>query len=419
MADSAGKSQLASALSKAGGADVHDGDIYNAVVDKMNNPGDLASYQVGQDFKPYGSELASNSNLVNDYLTTLVKQFGMIFQKVALAQNPLNYFKKGVIPFGGQIESILYDTIEQKAFNPNFRDEKGNERSPFEQNWGRVEGRTYQDVQDISTPVTIFDTIDTQYFMTLQQFHTFVWGKITALVNGAVLDEYRYTKLTLSKPIADQKMPVLYLGKNADIKSLAKAIKKTAKKMRYFSRDMNSLGINQSTLSNDICVIINVDKSTDLDMDYFGTLFNPEVNKDYNVKYIEIDQFPSIWKYTKDHVVTQDDADKGFVDVRSAKNPYGRYSVGDTLKAGTLAKTGATDAAEILNGDNVDAVVLDRDALQVWDQLPTVLTTQNNARGRYTNVFLNKKTIFSYIMGLNALAIVEDDKPTTAGTVGK
>lgn len=411
MADSAGKSQMASALSKAGGTDVRDSDIYNAVVDKMSNPADLANYQAGSDFKPYGSELASNSNLVNDYLTTLVKQFGMIFQKVALAQNPLNYFKKGVVPFGGQIESILYDTIEQKAFNPNFRDEKGNERSPFEQNWGRVEGRTYQDVQDISTPVTIFDTIDTQYFMTLQQFHTFIWGKITALVNGAVLDEYRYTKLTLSKPIADQKMPTLFLGKNADIKSLAKAIKKTAKKMRYFSRDMNALGINQSTLSNDICVIVNVDKSTDLDMDYFGTLFNPETGKDYNVKYIEIDQFPSIWKYTKDHVVTQDDADKGFVDVRSAKNPYGKWSIGDTLKSGTLAKQGATDASEVLNGDKVDAVVLDRDALQVWDQLPTVLTTQNNARGRYTNVFLNKKTLFNYIMGLNALAIVEDDKP--------
>lgn len=413
------QSELAKNLSTESGVSVTDSNIYDSVVSKMSDPADLPSYKAGQSFEPYGRELMADQNLLNGYLDSLVQQYGVIFQRVALAQNPLAVFKKGLMPFGSKIESIVYDTMEQKAFNPNYRDSKGNERSPFEQNYGKISGKTYIDTQDISTPVTVFDTVDTTYFQNLSQFHTFIWGKISSLINGAILDEYSHTKLTLSKPIADNKMPVEYLGKNAKISDLARAIKRDAKKMRYFTRNFNGEGINQASLVKNICVIVNVDKSVDLDMSYFGQLFNPENARDFDVKYLEVDSFPSVWKYSKDHVVVQDDADKGYLDVRTVSNPYGAWNLGDTVKQGTLAKPGATDATQALDGSKVDAVILDQDALQVWDELPTTLSTVNNPRSRYSNVFLNKKTLFAYIQALNAVALVEDDKPATSTSEGK
>ena len=407
-------SNLVNAFNSVTHGKFSDTDIFNNVTSNMNDPRDLPTYKAGSDFTPYGQELMTNPDLFNGYLSTLVAQFGVIFQKVSLAQNPLNMFKKGLMPFGSNLESIVYDTVEQKEYNPFFRDAHGHQQSPFEQNLLNPVADTYNETQDISTAVTIVDTVDTQYFQNLAQFHNYVYGKIASLVNGAVLDEYYHTKLTLSKPIADGKMPVVNVNNSGNwLPNFAKEIKSLAKQMRYFSRDHNGAGVNQATLVQNIVVIVPVKYSVDLDMNYFGQLFNPENARDFNVQYVEVDQFPSIWKYTKDHKITADDAAKGYVAVKDGQyaDSYAKYYIGDTIKAGSLAKPGATDAVEVFNGDNLGAVVLDRDALQIWDQLPTTLTTVSNPRGRYNNVFLNKKALFAYITGLNAEGIYVSDKP--------
>ncbi len=402
MADS----KLAENLSTVGGVSVSDQNIYDSVVSKMSDPQDLPTYKAGQDFTPYGQELAGNPDLFNGYLKSLVRQFGVIFQRVALAQNPLSMFKKGIMPYGANIESIVYDTVEAKQYNPFYRDSKGEQLSPYEQNLLNPVANSYTATQNISMPVTIIDTVDTQYFQNLQQFHTYVWGKIASLVNGAVLDEYYHTKLTISVPLSANKIKSVNVDDDENVsKNLAKEIKRAAKKMRYFSRDYNGAGVNQATLVDHIVVMVNVNRSVDLDMDYFGQLFNPENARDYDVQYVEVDRFPDVWRYSKDHVVTQDDADKGYVDVRRPGNNYGYYHIGDTIKKGTLAKANATDATQSLNGDDLAAVVMDRDALQIWDNFATTLTTVPNPRGRYNNVFLNKMTTFALIEGLNCLAI--------------
>lgn len=417
MADS----KLAKAMSDLSNVKVTDNNIYANVTANMSDPADLPTYMAGNDFAPYGNELMTNPNMFNDYLSTLVKQYSVIFQKVSLAKNPLRMFKKGLMPMGGNIETIVYDTVEAKEYNPIYRDKNGN-RSPFEQNLLNPQTKKYTDIQDISMPVTIIDTVDTQYFQNLDQFHTYIWGKIVSLVNGAVLDEFYHSKLALSKPIADKVMPTIDVSEfetgsdNNSNKALAKAIKTVSKKMRYFSRGYNGLGVNQASLVDDIVVIVPVSRSVDLDMDYFGQLFNPENSRDFNIEYVEIDEFPSIWKYTKDHVITDDDVAKGYVDVRSDKNPYGKFYVGDTIKAGTIAKEGATDAELVMDGSKLASVILDRDALQIWDMLPQTLSTTANQRGRYQNVFLNKKSLFTYIVGLNAVGIMDNGDASANST---
>lgn len=413
------ESKLATAVSSLSGSHVSDGDIYGLTTSKMADPKDLPRYKVGQDFTPFGQELMTNPDLFNGYLSTLVRQFGVIFQKVSLAQNPLSMFKKGLMPFGGNLESIVYDTMEQKRFDPFYRDSKGEKQSPYEQNLNNPISGVYSTTQDISTPVTVIDTVDTQYFQNLAQFHTYVWGKIASLVNGAVLDEFYHTKLTLSAPIADGQLPVENIQNGPDAsKKLAKAIKTMAKKMRYFSRDYNGAHVNQATLVQNLVVLVSVDRSVDLDMDYFGQLFNPENARDFDVQYVEVDQFPSIWRYSTDHVITQEDVDGGVIDVKTPSNPYGHYHIGDTVKKGTLARPGAKDAAMAFDGTKLAAVVMDRDALQVWDQLPTTLSTISNPRGRYNNVFLNKKALFAYITGLNAAGIYISDAADGTITFG-
>lgn len=409
-------SKLASNLSRLTDIKVSDYDIWASTVAGMNDPRNLPSYKAGDDFAPYGRDLINDSDLFNGYLSSLVRKYGVIFQRIALADNPLKTFRKGIMPVGGLMESILYDTSTPEKYKPFYRDEKGRTLSPFEQNLIEPVSKTYQDEQNITDWTTIIDTVDTQFFQNLNQFHTYVWGKISSIVNGAYLDEFYHTKLAISKPIADNIMPLITIKNGQDVsKKLAKAIKSTAKKFRYFSRSYNGEGINQATLVSNIVVMVNVDRSVDLDMDYFGQLFNPENSRDFQVQYLEVDSFPSIWRYTKNHVVTAEDAQRGFVQVRKGENGKGEHMIGDILRKGTLAVPGATDAEQVFDGSKLAAVVMDRDAIQLWDKLPLRLSTVNNPRSRYANVYLQKDTLIAYVQGLNAVGIYigddDSDKP--------
>ena len=51
---------------------------------------------------------------------------------------------------------------------------------------------------------------------------------------------------------------------------------------------------------------------------------------------------------------------------------------------------------------------MDRDALQMYDQLPLTMTAVANPYNRYTNIVGNKKTNFVFVPGLNFVAITFD-----------
>ena len=76
------------------------------------------------------------------------------------------------------------------------------------------------------------------------------------------------------------------------------------------------------------------------------------------------------------------------------------------IKEGSIATANATDAVQTWVGDKVGAIVLDRDALQIWDALPLTLSTINNPKKRYTNIFLNQKTALMFVQALNSRAIM-------------
>ena len=202
--------------------------------------------------------------------------------------------------------------------------------------------------------------------------------------------------MTLSKSLADGMIAKTSVD---NVKELQKQILYYARRFQYFSRDNNALGINQATHVSDIEVLVPLKTSIDIDVDFVANAFNPELFKNTQVHFTEVDAFPDVWTYTSDHTVTSDDIDKGYVDGRT-------HAVGTTIKAGSIATANATDAEQTLVGDKVGAIVLDRDALQLWDALPLTLSTINNPRKRYTNIFLNQKTALMFVQALNSRAIM-------------
>ncbi len=391
------KSQLAKATSNATGQNVNDSEVFSNVMRSMpaDTANQLPTYRAGDSFVPYGQSFVANPKVFFSYLDTLAVKYGLVFIKNSLAQNSLSFFKRGIMPYGGKIESVVYDTIEPKLYRPDLID---GAEDPFATNFGTVLGDTYVFNHDVESSNTITDTQDTMMFQNLTQFNNFVYGKISQLVNGIILDEYYHEKLVLAKAYADK---MITEDKATDSKDLSKKILKWTKLLRYFNRDSNAKGINQATQISDICVILPVRYNVDMDVNYFSNVFNSELVQNVKVHYLEVDRFPDIWEYSTDHTVVQGDFDSNFLSRRE-------YKIGQVIKAGSIAKENATDAVLKVDGSKIAAVILDRDALQLWDALPLTLSTINNPRKRYVNIFANKKTQMMFVQALNAKVIYAD-----------
>lgn len=426
------KSTLAQNLNEVLGTNATDYDIYGAVTENMDNPGDLPTYRAGYDFTPYGTELTQDADMKEDYLNSLVKKIGVIFQRSAQAQNSLREFIRGQMPQAGMIQSMIYDTVSPKRYQPIYR---GPEDSPFRQALQEPYSKIHKNIVNSRSEVTIIDTNDNEYFQSLTQFHEYIWNKLNSMISGAVNDLYYNTKLTFTTPISDTVDILNRKAKDGQIikidttdgtsNDIAYKIKLYSEMFQYFSRDNNAAGLNQATRVDKIDVIIDTKTSVNLDMKFFGTLFNAENGKpDARVNRIKIDKFPDVWKYPKDHVVTKEDFDGPEGD---GKHPYidiDNYHIGDVIKAGTLAKAHAPEAKQYLDGDKVHVVIMDHDAVQVYDMLPFRIASQFDARNRSINVYLHKKHLFAFIQGLNAVAIVdkgvipEDTDPNNSGSNG-
>lgn len=380
---------------------VTDEGIFNATVADMpkNSANELPRYQAGDSFIPYGQTFQHNSRVFNDYLDTVAQKYALVFIKNALAQNPLTYFKRGEVPYGGKIESVVMNILAPKMFRQDLVD---GPESPYAINNGEVLGQTYTQTEDIEQSNTIADTQDTMFFQNLKQFNDFVFGKMAALVNGALLDEYFQTKLTLAKALADNQMKVT---EATDIKDLASKILLWTKKLRYFTNQANAVNFTQATRVEDIVVLVPLKYNVQLNTDYFANVFNAELVQETNVHYLEVDEFPDVWTYDKAHEVVQEDITGGFVDPRE-------HPLGTTIPVGAVARPNATDATQKVDGDSIGAIILDRDALQLWDAMPLTLSTIQNPKKRYTNLFMNKKTYLMYVQALNAMCIKVKDGAT-------
>lgn len=389
------QSKLAKTISQATGAKVTDEGIMRSVGADIDEPM-LLNYEQGQDFNVVGQNLNQNPQLVGRYLESVAIKYANVFIKSSRATNPLYMFKRGAIPYGGKIETVVYDIIRPKIFRPDLID---GDENPFAQNFGRVVGHTYDHYMDLESVNTFLDTIDTMHFQNLEQYHNHILGKINQLINGVVLEEFNQTKMCLAKPIADGMLNSN--GVSTNIKELQKKILYTARRMRYFTSSYNNDQVTQATKVDDIVIILPLATSMNLDVDFIANTFNAEVFRDVRVRMIEVDNIPDVWEYKVDHEVTEDDITQGYLSRRETP-------VGTTVKAGTLAKPNATDAEKKLDGSKVGAIVMDRDALQLWDVQKLILTQISNPRKRYTNVFANQKTQLMFCQSLNAKALMVD-----------
>jgi len=386
------------------GNPIPDADLFRQFSANLNLANNTDPRAVTDNFNIFGQQFMAQPRLVASYIENVAVKYAATIQYSYRAQNPLHVFKRGVAPSGGAIEVLTQDIIKPRLFSGGGCGSSC--ENPFKQSHGRVSGKTYNWTLDLVSSVTINDTIDSQYFNCVSSFHDYIFTMIKSLVNGFVHAEYLTMKKAFSTAVENGKIT---LDIADDIDTLVRKMKYHSKNMRYFNSGYNSNGFIQAVPADQIVVIVPVANSVDIDIDYASQAFNPELLKDNKIKYIEIDAFPDVWRYTADHTVTTADFEAGYVDCNT-------FKVGDIIVEGTIASPGATDAEKTFTGANIQAVVIDRDILLCFDQLGLTITTLANPGCRYINVFGNLKQLYAFVDALSGVAIVKTAGATESGT---
>lgn len=419
-------SSLVRQLNRLGSGKLTDDQLYRAV--QTLNP-NLPSYAEGTDFSSVGRVYAQNSDLFSQYtkglldmlsgrnLNGLPTQTALFFTRLSQNRNPLrDIFYRGQMPYGSDVQAMIWNNISVHNYlAPEFTDSKTHD--PYRVNLAQPETDTLQRTEDVSSLVTIEDTDSATKFQTAAQFNQFFYGSIYALTNGFFYDEYKHTMVSLVKPIASGDAKVYNYARNIDniqdrkgfANDVIENLIATTEDMQYWSDDFNTRGVNNPVPVDKLVILTTNRMNALVTVNALSAAFNKEdLATGVEIRRVGR-QFFDVWQYTKDHTVTQDDLDKGYIDVYNEQhNSLGTYKVGDVLPKGSLAAAGATDAVKVIDGSKIGFIIMDRDALQMYDQLPLTMTAIANPYNRYTNIVGNKKTKFVFVPGLNFVAITFD-----------
>lgn len=399
-------SQLVQDLNSYRGSNlINDVDIFEKYSAGMNLANNTPASLPATGFNPFGQQFTAQPNFRRDYINNLGAAVGGIIQFIQETKNPWSIFKYGQMPNGGKLVTIHQNIIRSRNYGQGSS-------NPFETNFGQATSRTYTWYLDKYSTNTYVDTQETMYFNNFSQINDYAYGKMRALIDGGILDEFYTMKLAFS--VAAETMKVAWDIAPDDV-TLGKAIMRHARKMQYFNSTYNEVGYIQATNRESLVCLVPVDSSVDLDWNVYAQMFSPEVAR-YPLEYIPYDVSPDVSRLTEDHVITAQDVIDGFFDADPIGVGNGLH-VGDTIEAGTIVRYGtpgsptAPKAGEdpvpgFFDGTTIAAVICHQGFLKVIDALPATITVQPNVKSRYTNIFLNYKSMFTIDTLLPAVFIL-------------
>lgn len=374
--------------------------------------------EAGQtDFTGVGSVLETDDNFHQMWHKTAITLVQTILMRQNKIVNPLEEFEGDVVATGDKIEEMIIDAAETFTFNPTKA-----ERKLFQRKTPELRAVIHKEKRDVSNVRTIQDTVITDIFRDTASLDNYVIQVTTSLLSGNAFEKYYTTKELMTRAVASERMVHVDLGKETTAKKIQKAILTVAKMMVHPSRIFNTgnvgqpdnhghTGINIQADFSQLRLIVPVGTSVDLNIDFFASAFHLDsVKSGLAIK--EVDYFPDIYKYTKNHTVTESDIENNFVSEDD-------FEVGDIIPEGANARENAFEAAQLdggvkdieksFDGSRIKAIVLDKRALVINPQLPTTLASQPNSLGRYTQLILQDKAIYSFSPFMPACAILADN----------
>ena len=239
-------------------------------------------------FKETATSILSYSATKNEFAKALINLIAFIEIKNKSWENPLKELKRGLIPFGKDIEEIFIDVAKAQSYDPS---------TSYDTWMKQVKPNLH----------TIFHRLNRQDFYKIsiseQQLQTALYNQdglsdlvgktLESLFNGDELDEYLLMKqLLIQYGLSGLYTPIQTeaVTDETTAKSLIKKCRTIAKKWRFYDTQYNAQHVNTHTPIEDIILFMTPEVEAEVDVEALARAFNIDYT-DFIGRVILVDDF--------------------------------------------------------------------------------------------------------------------------------
>lgn len=176
----------------------------------------------------------------NEFIDAIVNKIAFTRVSNRRFNNPLSVLKKGVKPYGTDIEDIYTNPVKAVTFNGSVTDDMLKITKPD------VKTLYYRTNRQDKYPVSVTEAQLQKAFTSFADLGKFINSVITAMYSGDEMDEYILMRDAISGSLSEGKLKTLdltYTGDEATSKDLIKLIKTLSANFTFPSKEYNGYNI--------------------------------------------------------------------------------------------------------------------------------------------------------------------------------
>lgn len=318
----------------------------------------------------------------NEFLDALYNRIGKVILMNQTFNQPWGVFKKGILEYGEVIEQIFVDIAKPMIYNPE-----------------RAEKELYKrEIPDVKTMFYVINfknfykqTVQEyslkQAFLTETGLYDLVASIITAMVNGAIADEFMAMKYVLARAILDGRLKPVTIPtvQRSNLEDIVSIIKGKSNDWTFPTSDYNSLGITRQVKKEDQYLISTSRFDSTVSVSVLAKAFNMN-ETEFNGKDILVDGFGKFDTKRLGELLAEDPNYVPFTD------------------------------AELEALQSIPAVLIDKDFFVMFDNL-YLMNQKFNEEGLYFNHWLHRWSTVGTCWGANSVVFIEEEAKVDSVTV--
>ena len=324
-----------------------------------------------------GKIIMDAPNLRNAFATDLINRIVLVIVTSKMYENPWARLKKGKLDIGESVEEIFVNMARAELYNP-----AGSAETVFKRSIPDIRAAFHVVNYQVFYPVTIENEDLSMAFTTQNGLYNLIEKIYETLYTADAYDEFNVMKYLIAEHILAGHIKVVQVPSSpesteANTRNIVTAIKATSNKMKFQTSEYNLAGVKTHVKHENQTIIVSADFDALMDVQVLAAAFNME-KAEFLSKRLLVDSF-------------------GNIDVprlAECAPELCQNIVYDTEGHVVSAELKNISANDLEKLNNIPAVIIDDDFMQIYDRLITMEDIRN-PKGLYTNAFLHCWKIFS------------------------
>ena len=310
----------------------------------------------------FGNALSQYEVHANEFMYELINQIGRINVNVRTWTSPLKEFKRGFLEYGDTIEDIYIEPIKAMGFEAEVSND--NPGDVFQTFKPKTDVVYYKQNKELVYPLTLNKNILKRAFRSYRELDKYIAGQMQAMYNGDEIDDYLLT-VALLEEVYEKKgfynVHIDEINSTDTAKAFARQVNTIVEGIHFPTRKYNGQGVLSWSRKEDLVLVLEPSTAKWIDVDVLAYAFN---------------------------------MDKAEL--------MGKKVIVDHLPTG------------------VSAMLIDREAFQIYDTLVEMATSPYNGRHLTINYFLHHHGIFAFAPYWTAIAFTTNavTEPTAVAITG-